>query len=263
MSYKQFADKLTAATDEFITPAPFNAMEDGLQAEFEDRMQVQTTAGVVSGFAPTIDGTDVAIAAGEAYADGLRFAGNSTVSFDGEDAADTWYIIIDSSAYATAPYVKTTTKPDDDGADLLLAQVDWDGSTTLSNLEDLRRWGVEVAVIRCFDQATVETGTLYLLVCERDLFIEGVDPVCSDTGSAGSTIVDVHGGTPPTAPVTIYTAQARRPYVGSDAAAYVVGTGGEPNGTRKFSKGDVLTIEVDAAATGAQNLGVAVRVRYC
>lgn len=261
MAYKPFDNKKTWTSGEAVPAATLNAWADGEQDEFEERMEALSAAGVYSGFAPTINGTSVDLGAGDAYAGGKRFSGNDSVAFAGSDPAGTYYLFIDSSD-ETTPYHKSTAKPADDGADLLLASVAWDGAA-LTSLTDLRRWGVDRNRITVFEAGTVTAGIKLLLRVERDLFIEGVQAVQSNNGSAGSTAVDVHAGAAGSAPTTIFSAQTDRCIIENDATDYTPCASGEPAAaSRKLSAGDLLLVEVDQAATGAQDLGVTIAVRY-
>ena len=75
-----------------------------------------------------------------------------------------------------------------------------------------------------------------------------------DNGSANSTIVDVHkNGT------TIFTTQGNRPTIAHDDADNVAS--GTPDVT-SVAAGDVLTVDIDAIATGASGLGVVIAMTY-
>jgi hypothetical protein len=261
MAYKSFDNKKVWTTGEEVPAATLNAWEDGVQDEMEERLEAVTGAGVYSGMAASIDGTSVDIATGDAYAGGKRFTGSDSVAFAGGDTAGTYYIFVDSSD-ETTPYDKSDSKPADDGADLLLASVAWDGAA-LTSLTDLRRWGIDRNRITVFEPGTVTTGVKLLLRVERDLFVESVYGVQSNNGSAGTTSVDVHAGAAGSAPTTIFGAEADRVIIAHDATDYTPVAAGEPAAaSRKLSAGDLLLIEVDGAATGAQDLGVTIAVRY-
>lgn len=84
--------------------------------------------------------------------------------------------------------------------------------------------------------------------------INSVNIVLDEKGTAGSTIVDVHkNGT------TIFTTQDNRPtaaYDDADGAA-----SGTPDVT-SADAGDIITIDIDAVATGAAGLGVIIAMSY-
>ena len=262
MAYKQFDGNRDWATGDDITAARVNAWVDGVQDEFEERLAAGNVCGVISGFGVTTSAAaTIAIAAGDAYAGGKRFSGAGTVTFDAGDAADDYYIFIDSSD-ETTPYDKTTTAPTFEGDDLQLAKVTWDGGTNLSALADTRRWGIMPMAVAEYDPATVSAGTLFFGIVERDMWLRDVQIVQKDNGSAGTTIVDVHTGSAGSAPVTVFTTQANRPTLGHATADYTVASSGQPETGRKLSAGDLLEIIVDSAATGAQDLAVVIRGRY-
>ena len=74
--------------------------------------------------------------------------------------------------------------------------------------------------------------------------------------------VDVHVGNAGADPASIFTDQARRPSIASGAAIYTVGVSGVPDTNRSATAGQVVRVDIDAAATGAAGLAVVVRGRY-
>lgn len=94
---------------------------------------------------------------------------------------------------------------------------------------------------------------VFSFVVPRASEIESVYMHCRDTGTSSSTIIDVNrNGT------TIFTTQSNRPtlaYNDSDKVASAV-----PDITG-LSVGDVLSVDIDQAATGAEGLSVVVAVR--
>ena len=84
-------------------------------------------------------------------------------------------------------------------------------------------------------------------IVPRDCTISKVLIHCTDTGSAGSTIVDVNlNGT------TIFTAPADRPELAYDDVDKVAASG-TPSVT-DLTVGDILTLDIDQVATGAEGL---------
>ena len=97
----------------------------------------------------------------------------------------------------------------------------------------------------------VETGVGGTYIVPRDSTIEAVMIHCKDQGSTGSTIVDVNlNGT------TIFTTQSGRPELAYDDVDGVA-TSGTPDVVTLVA-GDILTIDIDQIATGAESLSVLV-----
>ena len=259
MSYASFADKPVLQVGDLADPAQMNAAFDGIQTEFEDRSAAAWLDGVVAGLACSINGTAVDIASGTAYVQGLLFTGGASVGFDASDAAGSYYIYI-ASGDTASPYKKSTTQPG--AGNLVLCSVDWDGSA-LSNLVDLRSWGLVPAAVHFTVAGAVSAGTVAYAVLDRDVWIEDVQIMLANTGSADSTVVDVHVGDAGAEPATIFADQTRRPQLASTAANYSVASSGIPDTNRKASAGQVLRVDVDQAATDAAGLAVVIRGRYC
>jgi hypothetical protein len=92
----------------------------------------------------------------------------------------------------------------------------------------------------------VETDVGGTYIVPRDSTIEAVMIHCKEQGSASSTIVDVNlNGT------TIFTTQANRPELAYDDADGVAI--GAPDVT-DLTAGDVLTVDIDQVASGAESL---------
>lgn len=257
-----FDDKYSIASDDSVVPSYFNNAGDGIQLEFEERLDEWAQAGIISGLAASIDSADIDIASGRGYASGRRYLGGQSITFSGSDAADDYYVYWDASAEALA---KSTSAPTTTTAgDLVFCLVTWDGSATLSALVDLRQYGIErVLISSWFTGGTVTTGIKQVIPIPYDCWINLVKIVMSDNGSASSTIVDVHAGSSGSTPTTIFTTTTLRPSVGSTTANYTVEASGVPDGTRRLNAGEVLTIEVDQVGTGSQNLGVIVYGTLC
>jgi hypothetical protein len=258
MSYGTFPDKPTLHVGDLADPAQMNAAFDGLQAELEDRSAAGHLDGIVAGMACTINGAMVGIASGQSYVGGLLFTGGASVGFGAGDVAGTYYVYVDASNL-TAPYAKSTSAPG--AGKLALCSVSWNGSA-LSGLADLTPKGVVAASLRFSVNGNLGAGLAAYAIVDRDLWIDDVRIAVAASGSSGTTTVDVHVGNAGADPASIFTDQARRPSIASGAAVYTVGISGAPDTNRSASAGQVLRVDVDAAATGAAGLAVVVRGRY-
>ncbi len=260
MSYSEFANKPVLSVGDLADPAQMNAAFDGLQDEFEARMSAWALDGVLAGMECSIaaTGTEVQIASGQAYVSGKRFTGGASVGFSAADAAGTYYIYVDPADEAS-PYKKAAAQPG--AGKLALCSVSWDGSA-LSGLEDLRPWGIVRACLRFSVAGAVSAGTVAVSVLDRDMWIERVDITLADTGSDGTTIVDVHIGDAGGEPASIFADQTRRPQLSSADPNFSVAQSGAPDTNRLAQAGQVMRVDVDSAATGASGLGVVIVARY-
>jgi hypothetical protein len=259
MAYQTFPNKPELHIGDLADPEQMNAAFDGIQVELEDRSAAAWLDGVVAGLTPSINGSAVDIASGQAYVVGLLFTGGTSVAFESEDPPGTYYVYIDSGNLQS-PYAKSVARPG--AGKLVVCTVAWDGSS-LSNLVDMRPWGISPAALHFDLPAQVTEGPMGHAILDRDFWIEDVQVMLADTGSEGSTIVDVHVGNAGEMPTTIFSDQSRRPEVASTEPDYSVATSGVPDTNRKASAGQVLEVDVDSAATGAAGLAVVVRGRYC
>ena len=92
-----------------------------------------------------------------------------------------------------------------------------------------------------------EQGSVW--ICPRSLAIEKAFIHCKTPGTAGSTIVDIHlNGT------TIFTTQANRPQLQWDDADKKAESG-TPE-VASLSEGDIVSLDVDQIAAGAEDLSV-------
>ncbi len=259
MAYKEFTDKLTGVTGNILTAAQWNNNMDGVQAEFEGRLEDTCLNGVISGFACTISGTSVAIASGVAYTEGLEFVGADTVSFTAAGAG-TYYVYIDPTA-PTAPYLKKLTVPT--SGELVLCSVVWSGSA-LSGLIDRREWGIVAWKHIKTTVGSVTTGLKDWLVLDRDVWLQDVIVAVRVAPSASSIIVDVHAGAAGSAPTTVWaTTQAYRPTITTATTTYTgISATGYIEVNRKLSAGDVIEIYVDQADNAATDLTVLLKGRW-
>jgi len=262
MSYEEFANKPSGtastavnATTQIDDPA------QGVQDEFELRGGDGFLDGVVSGMACTISTTNIAVAAGRAYVGGKRYSGGTNVSFVGK-SADDYYVYIDSADDDT-PYKAKTTAPT--SGELLLCTVTWNGTDTLSALNDnVKVLGIVDASIYVDVPGTLTTGVKAVRPVPRDLWIEGVEIICVANGTtSGAVTVDVHLGADGAKGDSIFTTQGNRPTVAHDTADYTIGVSGEPDGDRKPDAGEHLVVEIDAVDGGAvaDTLGVLIKAR--
>jgi hypothetical protein len=254
MAKQTFAGYWSAAHDDIIEDTTFVAMEAGLQAEYEERFYAGTPAGVITGLAGSISTTSIAVASGGGYAGGKRYEGGESISFVGA-AAGTYFVYWDQSAEAIA---KALTEPDTE-EDLLICSVAWNGTTTLSALQDLRPWGViRLLFAPYFSVTTATAGTaLWACIAPWDCWIDYVKIALKATGSVGGTVVDVNVGNSGAAQASIFGTQANRASCTQGTTAWTVLTCGVPT-TRLVTAGQVLTIDVDQVATGAVGLLVQV-----
>lgn len=255
----EFEGKIAYATKQVPTGAEFTGLQDGIQAEIEERQDAWATSGVLSGGACTIDGTDVDVATIDAYAQGKRYQGSDSVTFTGSDPADDYYIYLDPADDVT-PLTKSAVEPT--GDELVLCVVTWNGTDTLSALVDLREWGIEKAAYHVQVIGAVSADTIGIIILDRDFWIETVKSSLENCGTAaGPSYVDAHAGDGGSE-TTIWTTQSRRITIAHDATDGAVAEGGVPQANRKLTAGQKILIIVDAASTDAADLGVVVVGRY-
>ena len=261
MSYQEFANKPSISSGDALDPTTqINNPAQGVQDEIELRDGDAVLDGVVSGMACSINSTSIDIAGGRAYVSGKRYSGSASVDFTGK-ANDTYYVYIDGSN-DTTPYGAKTSAPT--SGELEVCVVDWDGSSTLSNLDDdAKVLGIVAADIVIPVPGTVSTGVKASIPVTRDLWIESVQISMGDTGgTSGSTTVDVSLGTSGSAGTTIFTTQANRPSLAYTDADYTVDVSGTPDGDRKPDAGEHLDVEVDAVAgTAGSGLTIIIKAR--
>jgi hypothetical protein len=261
MSYEQFASKPSVSNGDALNPTTqINNPAQGMQDEFELRDGDGLLDGVVSGMACSVDGTGIDIAGGRAYVAGKRYSGSASVDFIGK-ASDTYYVYIDGADDET-PYKAKTSAPA--SGELTLCTVDWNGSDTLSNLDDEAKVrGVAPCDIVVAIPGTVSTGVKAAIPVTRDLWIESVQICMSDNGdTSGATTVDVHLGADGSKGDSIFTTQANRPSLAYDDADYTIAVSGKPDGDRRPDAGEHLVIEVDEiAGTAGANLTVVLKAR--
>jgi len=256
MAYTRYDGYDLPTAGEDVSPTWAQTLLDGLVAEYEERMEAASLNGIESGCEPTISTTNISIAAGVMWVEGRRFEpAPSTVAFSAGDGANTYYVYVDPTA-TTSPYKKSTADP---GAGyLVLCTVAWNGSTTLSALVDLRAWGIEAWEHHSHVIGAVTADTIDMVVLPYNVWIEGVKGSLEECGSAaGPTYVDVHGGAGGSE-ATIFTTQSRRLTIADTDTNGAVYSSGVPDGTRKFTAGQKLLVQVDGISTGPTDLAVCI-----
>ncbi len=153
----------TFVSGEVLPAADLNRVQLETQAEIEERDDELSNDGVVEvgALLPSIDVTDVDLAAGSAYCFGCAYNGPVTIPFAEEDSSiSPYYGYIKSS---TQTFTISTAKPTlADG--LLLFSVMWDG-LTLTDLIDLR------VSAHKYKSTVVEKTAAYTIVGTDDLIL--------------------------------------------------------------------------------------------
>ncbi len=259
MSYQEFANKPSVSNGDALNPmTQINNPAQGVQDEFELRDGDALLDGVASGLVCSIDGTEIDIASGRAYVGGKRYGGGASVDFSGKSSG-TYHVYIDGADDET-PYKAKTSSPT--SGELTLCTVDWDGSDTLSALDDdAKVLGVQACDIVVALPGTVGTGVQAVVPVTRDLWIESVQIAMSDNGdTSGATTVDVHLGADASKGDSLFATQANRPSLAYDDADYTLAVSGAPDGDRKPDAGEHLVIEVDEVA-GTPGAGLTVTIK--
>ncbi len=260
MSYTKFATHYDWATGDELTAQRLNYNADGPQAEFEDRMEAADLNGVVSGFASSISGTSIALATGEAYCEGKRYAGSGTVAFVGA-SADTYYVYIDPTD-DTTPYKKKTTVPST--GELTLCSVVWSGSA-LSGLVDLSQWGLRHWELADCNLGSVLTGIVGYYIIPHDVWCKGIEISVRSKPTGSSIIMDMHAGAGGATPSTVFTTTAYRPTITTSGTAYTIyGNSGYIEVNRKLAAGSIIEVYVDQtdSSSAAADLAWSIWGRY-
>ena len=262
MAYTEFADKLAAQAQARIKPSEHNDEVDGIQAEFEDRMEAHLLNGVITGHVCSINGTSIDVSPGEAYCEGKRYAGGDSVDFTGK-ADDTYYVYI-TPTDDTTPVKAQTTAPT--SGQLTLCKVAW-ASPTLSALDLLPcQYGIVPAQFDFQVVGAVAVDQIGFATVPRDrgFWIDGVAIWAVNNGTgAGPTLIDVHAGASGGAPLTIFTTQGNRPSMAHDAVDYtLVYNTNYPEANRKLAAGSLIIVEADAVGTALADLSVVVFGRW-
>jgi hypothetical protein len=261
MAYTPFADKLDAVAGAVATAAGHDAEVDGIQAEFEDRMEACLRNGVISGLVASISSTDIALSAGEAYCEGKRYSGAGTVAFNGA-AANTYYVYVDPTNDA-APYQRGTTVPT--SGQLTLASVVWSGSA-LSGLIDRREWGINPAYYGHYIAGSVTVGPLGFWIVPFDFWCDTIQIAVKSKPTGASLIVDLRYANSGATPTTCFTTTSYRPTITTGADAYVVhGNTGYIEANRKFTAGQIMAVYCDQtdSSSAAADITFCVRGRWC
>lgn len=259
MAYTEIAGMFTPSSSIKVGSAANDAFFKGVQAEVEERLEIASLNGIEQGCEPTISSTNISIATGVMWVEGRRFEpAPSTVPFTAGDAADTYWVYGDPTD-TVSPYKKATSDP---GAGyLVLCTVDWNGADTLTNLVDLRPWGIEAWEYHVNVVGAVSADTIAFLPLPYNVWIDSLSASLENCGTAdGPTYIDLHGGNGGSE-ATIFTTQARRVTIAHDDTDGAIAISGVPDGTRKFTAGQKLLVIVGAASTGAEDLGVTIKGR--
>ena len=99
------------------------------------------------------------------------------------------------------------------------------------------------------DGALAVLSDVIQFIITRPTTLHSIPIYCRDNGSASSTIVDIHLNG-----VTIFTTQANRPTLAYNATSYAVS--GTPD-VVDLVAGDILAVQIDQIATGAEGLSIA------
>ncbi|MBM3498127.1 MAG: hypothetical protein FJX74_05595 [Armatimonadetes bacterium] len=261
MAYQEFANKPSVSNGDALNPTTqINNPAQGVQDEFELRDGDGRLDGVASGLGCSIDDTEIDIASGRAYVAGKRYSGGASVDFTGK-SSDTYFVYIDG-ADDDGPYKAKTSSPT--SGELVLCTVDWNGSDTLSNLDDdAKVLGLQAHDIVVALPGTAAAGVQAVIPVAHDLWVESVRIAMSSNGAgSGATTVDVHLGADGSKGDSIFATQANRPSLAHDAADYTVAVSGMPDGDRKPDAGEHLVIEVDeVAGTPGADLTVLIKAR--
>ncbi len=258
MAYTSFADKLVRVDGQTqLSASTHNAEVDGIQAEFEDRMEASLLNGVLSGLECSISGTNIALSSGEAYCEGKRYSGSASVAFSGADAA-TYYIYIDPTDDAS-PYKRSTTAPTT--AQLTLGQVVWSGSA-LSGLVDLREWGTVPWCRGGWVSGSVTTGCIGFWIVPFDIWVEDIQIAAQSLPVATSVIVDLRAGAAGSTPTTVFTTTSYRPTLATTATTwYPVANTGYVQVKRKLTTGEILAVYVDQTDTSSMAADLTFEIR--
>jgi len=252
IAYTEFDDIFNESAGNELGVSEHRNNALGIQAEMEERLDWWAVPGVISGGEPSIDGTDVDVASIVAMGGGKRYEGSDSMSFSGSDASDTFYGYLDPTD-DTTPLTKGTSAASGDQVPIF--QVDWNGSDTLSNLVDLREWGILETYFAFGVVGAVSADEIAHIVLPFNFWVDVVKASLETCGTEGGpSYIDVHGGDGGSE-ATIFSTQGRRVSIAHDDTDGAVATSGVPDGTRKFTAGQKLIVEVDAAATGAADLG--------
>lgn len=233
------------------------ANDQAIEGRLEDAFFDTHGSGIINGMSPSIPvygGLSIDVAAGIMLVGfAVPFsAGSVTI----EASKDPGYIFFKQDATWE---VNDTGTPPTGIASVLYATYTSDGYDSLTVTLDAR--GLHFVPIRAGTAGAVSAGVIRETVAERDLWIEKTLLVLADSGTYASTIVDISVGDAGSTPVTIYTTQANRPTIASGEADHSTDEGGTPD-VQSVTEGQVIVFEVDAAATGAQTLGIVLKCRY-
>ncbi len=253
MPLSEFDGKTTFAARAKLPAATLNAIEQGVQDEIEERAEMITLNGVVSGCALSISTTNVLIGAGSAIVEGKRYTpAASAIPFTAADGVGTYHLYVDPTN-DTTPYQKAIADP---GAGfLVLGLVTWDGASVLSGLVDYGRMGLVYHELQFHVAGALTAGDDAICIYGgsdgRSFKIEGVKGLLENAGYAGGpTLFAAYAGAG-AAELAIWATGSRRVSIAANTAYRTVYSGGEPEQNQTVSPGQVVRLTVDVAATGA------------
>jgi len=231
--------------------------EQAVENRLEDSLYDAFGSAVLSGLQPSPSyGTALSfdVTAGVALVGHTVSIGAGTVAVTASMNPGYVYLKQDGTFYDAG----ATATPPSACSSFLYAQYTSDGYDCLT--VTLQNCGVEFCRIDADVIGALSTGTIKRTYSERDIFVDLIAIVVGDSGDYNSTTVDVHAGNAGATPSTIFTTTANRPSVASLAAANSADTG-VPD-TRVIRSGQVITFEVDEAATNATDLSIVLKGRY-
>lgn len=262
------AARIRASGDKIeITEFVENAQ--GTQSEFEERSAAYRpdVGGVIEGFAPTDDGTNIDVAAGVIYTNGYKAKLATSISVTGS-AADDYYAYVDSSA--TSPtYAISTTIPIDE--DIVLAKFTWNGTDTITNFADIRQFGVDIDYLRVCSQLETTAMTTFddkivgIFVAPRACCIRRPYLTVYETGDdiAGTIVLDVSTGTK-SSNSSIYSAAGLKPTINYSDADGTTARGDIPDTAyRLVSAGQLIIASISVTdCANAAGLYITIPVTY-
>lgn len=236
------------------------ANEQAVENHLEDSLYDAFGSGILLGLAPAPaygGGLSVDVTAGICLIGRAISIGACSVTITANMSTGYLYLCQDGTFYdagasATPPAGKSSflyATYSSDGYDCL--------TVTLAS-RGLQLDTIEAGVVGAVSADLIKTT---LVPPDRDFWIAAVGMVLANSGTYASTIVDVYAGDAGAVPTTLFTTQGNRPSIASLSAAYSTDYG-VPD-IQEIEAGQVLTIEVDAAATDAADLGVVIYGRYC
>jgi hypothetical protein len=199
----------------------------------------------------------------------LRFAGFATggeaTSIDWSDILNVPLVFPPDGSTNPTKWLKSAAPTVDDDvtagyskSDIWIDQSNGDAYICIDNADGVADWlrvgsGSGDYTFAVDGRLAVATNVPNAFVVTKDVEITACYIYCKTPGTADSTVVDVNKNG-----VTIYTTQANRPTLAFDDAD---GWASSVPDILTFAAGDVITLDIDAIATGAEDLVVALSVK--